>query len=92
MHSFHNYEMTFVNGLTIHVVINYGNNIVSRSQKFLMDWENKEVLQDLYFQIDENVKCIVLIVESAYKDGCIKSLHINFLIDGDTINHPSNGT
>ncbi len=92
MHSFHNYEMTFVNGLTIHVVINYGNNIVSRSQKFLMDWENKEVLQDLYFQIDENVKCIVLIVESAFKDGCTKSLHINFLIDGDTINHPSNGT
>ncbi len=51
-----------------------------------MDWENKEVIHD------EKVKCIVLIVESEYKDGCIKALHINFMIDGDTINHPSNGT
>jgi hypothetical protein len=84
--------MAFVNGLTIHVVMDYGNNIVSRSHKFLMDWENKEVIQDLNFQIDAKVKWIVLIVESAYKDGCIKTLHINFMIDGETINHPSNGT
>jgi hypothetical protein len=56
MHSLHNYEMAFVNGLTIHVVMDYGNNIVSRSHKFLMDWENKEVIQDLNFQIDAKVK------------------------------------
>ncbi len=86
MHSFHNYEITLVNGLTVHIIINYDNNIVCRSHKFLMDWENKEVIHD------EKVKCIVLIVESEYKDGCIKALHINFMIDGDTINHPSNGT
>ncbi len=92
MHSFHNYEMTFVNGLTIHVIINYGNNIVWKSHKFLMNWENKEVIQDLYFQIDEKAKCIVLIVENEFKDGCIKTLHINFMIDGNTINCPSNGT
>ncbi len=48
--------MTFVNGLTINVVINYGNNIVWRSHKFLMDWKNKKAIQDLYFQIDEKVE------------------------------------
>lgn len=85
MHSFHNYEMTFVNGLTIHVNINYSNNIMCRNHKFFMDWENKELIQNLYFQIDEKLKCIVLIVESEYKDGCIKTLHINFMINGDTI-------
>jgi hypothetical protein len=57
-----------------------------------MNWENKEVIQDLYFQIDEKAKCIVLIVENEFKDGCIKTLHINFMIDGNTINCPSNGT